>query len=475
MNYLLSAVFVSILFIANVGMTLQASDDISSLTNSGSEVIHYSDAELAQMLAPIALYPDSLLTHILIASTYPLEVVEAQRWAEQQKHLNKEDMAVSLESKTWDPSVKALVPFDKVLNRLSLDLTWTNTLGNVFLLDEERVLSAIQALRLDAKNSGNLEQIDKMEVSYDESNIILTPSEPEIIYVPVYDSRSIYGNWRWSNNPPIYWAYPTPYYRSFYWSTPVYISVNYYFSAFHWHNRHIVTINHRNTRHYRPRNKIVYQQHTKRWHHKPSHRKGVSYVNRGMHKKYYGSQGPKYRNKLVHQQGSVHLNKKSAKLLRTDEQYKKHYTKLKNSNTDKSKRKYTQNKMDKSYDIKSNYSAKNDGGKRKVSKNANHRMARPQNEINNKKRASKYVTATGSNSKATSFNKHRTNIKETHRAASLQKPSKRVDNKPKYQANENTNKRKVTKTEQRSLNSKPVRYASKDQNKTSKMRKNRDE
>jgi hypothetical protein len=194
-----------------------------------------------------------------------------------------------------------------------------------------------------------------------------------------------------------------------------------------------------------------------------------------MHKKYYGSQGPKYRNKLVHQQGSVHLNKKSARLLRTDEQYKKHYTKLKNSNTGNSKRKYTKNKMDKSYDIKSNYSAKKNADKRNVSKNANHRMTRPQNEVKNEKEASNYVTATGSNSKATSFNKHRTNIKETHRAASLQKPSQRVDKKPKYQANENTNKRKVTKTEQRDSNSKPVRYASKDQNKPSKMRRHRDE
>ena len=96
----------------------------------------FSEAELAQMLAPIALYPDSLLTHVLIASTYPIEIVEAHRWLIKNDELNAEQAAESVKDFAWDASVKALVPFERILSRLSEDLTWTQQLGDAFLHDE---------------------------------------------------------------------------------------------------------------------------------------------------------------------------------------------------------------------------------------------------------------------------------------------------------------------------------------------------
>ena len=332
MKYTLSKILLSFFIATNFTLALQAQENVQSTATQQVEVepFHYSDAQLAQMLAPIALYPDSLLTHILIASTYPLEVVEAQRWADKQSGIEQNERSRLLESKSWDPSVKALVPFENVLNRLSLDLTWTSTLGDVFLQDEERLLAVIQQLRQEAKNSGTLANVDNMDVSYEDDNIIITPSEPEVIYVPVYDSRNVYGAWRWYGYPPVYWSYPTPYYRSFYWAPPVYISFNYYFSAFHWHNRHIVTINHRNSRYYRPRNKIVSGGYAKRWHHKPSHRKGVVYANKGLHRKYYGASGPKYIPRVK--------NKNKSK------NYQKHNRRLLGTNTANVKTKYSSNK-----------------------------------------------------------------------------------------------------------------------------------
>jgi len=261
------------------------------------EKLQFSEAELAQMLAPIALYPDSLLTHILISSTYPIEIVEAHRWLKKNDKLNSTQIAELIENFDWDASVKALVPFEQILSRLSDDLSWMQQLGDAFLQDEARVLESIQALREQAKLAGNLGKMDNMDVSYEDNNIIIESREKEVVYVPYYDTRMVYGSWYWSSYPPVYW---TPYHRAyvnhynpFYWHSGIHISFNYFFNTFHWHKRHVIVVNpyksHHRYYHQRPRRLIANGGYAKRWSHQPVHRKGVAYRSKHTGKKYYSS------------------------------------------------------------------------------------------------------------------------------------------------------------------------------------------
>jgi hypothetical protein len=265
------------------------------------ETKQFSKAELAQMLAPIALYPDSLLTHVLIASTYPIEIVEAYRWVKKNDELNSKQIAQSVEIFEWDASVKALVPFERILSRLSEDLTWMQQLGDAFLQDETRLLESIQTLREQAKLAGNLDKMENMDVSYEDNNIIIEPLKKEVVYVPYYDTRMVYGNWHWSSYPPVYW---TPYsrayvshYSPFYYHSGIHISFNYFFSAFHWHNRHVVVVNPHRSHRYRSRRLIARGGYAKRWSHQPVHRKGVAYRTKHTSKKYYGSHTKKHQNR----------------------------------------------------------------------------------------------------------------------------------------------------------------------------------
>jgi hypothetical protein len=263
----------------------------------------FSEAELAQMLAPIALYPDSLLTHILIASTYPIEIVEAHRWIIKNDELSTDKAAELVKDFDWDASVKALVPFERILSRLSEDLTWTQQLGDAFLQDESRLLESIQILRKKAELAGNLDKMDNMDVSYEDSNIVIEPIEKEIVYVPYYDTRMVYGAWHSVSYPPVYWrprhSVYVSRYNPFYFDSGVHISFNYFFSAFHWHNRHVVVVNshHSKYRYYdqRPRRLIANGGYAKRWAHKPAHRKGVAYRTKNTRLKYNNNKRVKVR------------------------------------------------------------------------------------------------------------------------------------------------------------------------------------
>lgn len=260
---------------------------------SDQQKVRLSEAELAQMLAPIALYPDSLLTHILISSTYPIEVIEAHRWLEKNDKLSAAQIAQAIEDNDWDASVKALVPFTQILNRLSDDLSWMQQLGDAFLEDETRVLASIQTLREKAKIAGNLSKMNNMDVSYEDTHIIIEPAEKEIVYVPYYDTRVVYGTWYWSSFPPVYWRpalrVHVNSYNPFHWNSGVHISFNYFFSSFHWSKRHVMVVNSHKSQHYRSRTSISRGGYAKRWVHKPIHRKGVAYKSTATRKKYYGN------------------------------------------------------------------------------------------------------------------------------------------------------------------------------------------
>ncbi len=244
----------------------------------------FSEPELAQILAPVALYPDSLLSHILIASTYPIEVVQANRWRKQNSSLSATDAVNKAEVQNWEPSVTALVGFPSVLETMSNDLNWTQKLGDAFLQDETQVLASIQTLRQQADKAESLSNMDKMQVTKVNNEIIIEPIETQVIYVPVYDPRVVYGHWHWHNYPPVFWNRPAHIrigYSNgndlFFWGNGIHISFNYFFSAFHWHDRHIIVTNHRHSNHYRPYNKITSGDGAHHWQHKPQHRRGVAY------------------------------------------------------------------------------------------------------------------------------------------------------------------------------------------------------
>ncbi len=170
---------------------------------------NFSPEQLEQMLAPIALYPDSLLTQVLMACTYPLEIVEADRWARANRDMQGDEAAPMLENENWDPSVKSLVNFPDVLSMLSDRLEWTESLGDAFLGQQQDVMDTVQRLRARAHDAGNLTSTSHEVVDYGpDGNIIITEASPNFIYVPAYDPFLVYGNWPYPSFPPFrYWPH----------------------------------------------------------------------------------------------------------------------------------------------------------------------------------------------------------------------------------------------------------------------------
>src|SRR5271155_465290 len=170
-----------------------------------------TNAQLDQLVAPIALYPDPLLAQILMASTYPLEVVEAARWvsAPANRGLSGDVMTTALQAQNWDPSIKALVPFPRILENMSDQLQWTEELGNVFLAQQADVMAAVQSLRHDAMAAGNLKQTPQCRcvIHVSGETISILPAEPQVVCVPVYQP-AVYGRWSYPAYPPDYFPIP---------------------------------------------------------------------------------------------------------------------------------------------------------------------------------------------------------------------------------------------------------------------------
>jgi hypothetical protein len=166
--------------------------------------------ELDQLLAPIALYPDSLLTQILMASTYPLDIVQADKWIKKNKKLKGDALAVELEKQPWDPSVKSLVNFPDVLSMMSDKLDLTQKLGDAFLAQQKDVMNTIQKLRAKAKAAGNLKTTKEQVVKVEQEVIIIESPSPEVVYVPSYNPTVVYGAWAYPAYPP------APYYPAGY-------------------------------------------------------------------------------------------------------------------------------------------------------------------------------------------------------------------------------------------------------------------
>jgi len=178
----------------------------------------FSVEQLDALLAPVALYPDQLLTQLLIAATFPLQIVEASRWLDDPAHkdLKGEALTKALEPLSWDPSVKSLVPFPQVLSQLNNNLEWTQQLGYAFANQQKETLDSVQRLRRQAQGQGHLQSTPQLAVRSEpapsgaaQQTIVIEPADPAVVYVPSYNPAVVYGAWPYPSYPPVV-AAPAP-------------------------------------------------------------------------------------------------------------------------------------------------------------------------------------------------------------------------------------------------------------------------
>ncbi len=266
---------------------------------SGAAAQVWSADQLNNLVAPVALYPDPLLGQILVAATYPLEVVEANQWLEQNRNLSGQALIDAAKQQPWDPSVQALVAVPDALAKLNQDIRWTTDLGNAFLAQQADVMSAVQTMRQRAQGNGRLVSTPQQTVSSQyqggQQVIEIQPTSPEVIYVPVYDPVYVWG-------PPVYGYYPRLNYS--YWGFG--FGPAWHFGAFFggwggfgwgwdswgwcpsWYGRHVfvnpVFFNHYGFRHNYygggwGGGRTI-------WAHDPGHRLGIGYGNRAVESRF---------------------------------------------------------------------------------------------------------------------------------------------------------------------------------------------
>lgn len=149
--------------------------------------------QLQQLVAPIALYPDSLVAEVLAASTFPEQIVEANRWLQAHPDLKGDALAKAVDQQPWDPSVKALTAFPSVVANMDKNLSWTSSLGDAFYNQQEDVMNAIQVMRQRAQGAGNLKSTPQETVAMEDSSIAIEPTNPEVVSIPAYDPWAVYG------------------------------------------------------------------------------------------------------------------------------------------------------------------------------------------------------------------------------------------------------------------------------------------
>jgi hypothetical protein len=251
----------------------------------------FSQSELDQMAAPIALYPDSLLSQILMASTYPVDVAEASKWSKANPGQEGDAAVTAVQDKSWDPSVMSLVAFPQVLDMMGDKPDWVQNLGDAFLADPDGVMDTIQELRKKAKEEGNLETAKEQKVIVEEDSgetiIVIQPTDPKVIYVPIYNPTVVFGPWWW------------PAYRPYYYYPPGYslaagvigfgIAVgvtNALWGGCNWRRGNVdINVNRYNNINVN-RNRLDVSGRNTNWKHNVNNRKGVPYRDQGSRDKF---------------------------------------------------------------------------------------------------------------------------------------------------------------------------------------------
>lgn len=258
-----------------------------------------SPNQLDDLVAPLALYPDPLVSQVLVAATYPLEVVEAYQWLQRNPGLTGTALTQAAAAQNWDPSVQALVMFPDVLKRLNEDVSWTTSLGNAFLNQQADVMGAIQRLRASAEQSGKLVSTPQQQVinttDAGQPVVEIQPVNPQVIYVPSYDPAWVWG-------PAAYYPYPTWYYPPYY-HTGLYFGAGIGIGSFFgigwggwggwgWHpgwGSRTVFVNNTFINRYGFRTGSAGLRGTAVWSHDGFHRQGVPYPNRALTQRFQGN------------------------------------------------------------------------------------------------------------------------------------------------------------------------------------------
>jgi hypothetical protein len=257
--------------------------------------------QLDDLVAPVALYPDPLVSQILVASTYPLELVQALQWLQRNPGIAGAALTQAAEQQNWDPSIQALLIFPDLVKRLNQDITWTTNLGNAFLNQQADVMDAVQRMRSKAQQAGKLSSTPQQTVTTTSDNgqpeIVIQPANPQMIYLPNYDPAYFWG-------PPLYypyanWFYP-PYGGGAYWGFGMGIPMGMYFGGgwggwggwgwgFGW-GGHSLMINNNFIHRYNFNSRgIGSLTGTSAWSHDASHRQGVPYSNSAVSNRYGGN------------------------------------------------------------------------------------------------------------------------------------------------------------------------------------------
>lgn len=240
--------------------------------------------QLEALVAPIALYPDDLLANVLAASTYPLEVVQADRWLKERKSLKGDALKSEVDKQSWDDSVKALASTADVLAMMSDKIEWTKNLGDAFLAQQPDVMDAIQRLRTKAYDNKKLVTTKQQKVSVQTQEnkqvVVIQSADPEMIYVPYYDPATVYGSWPYAEYPPYYFGYPSYIGAGVIAAGLAFGTAwaigrwgNYWGGGCNWGNRNVY-VNHRAT------------NINAGWQHNPTHRQGVRYNNANVSQRF---------------------------------------------------------------------------------------------------------------------------------------------------------------------------------------------
>jgi len=190
-----------------------------------------SPEQVQQLVAPIALYPDSLVAQVLAASTFPEQIVEADRWVQDHPNLKGDDLGRAVDQQPWDPSVKALTAFPAVLGNMDKNLSWTSSLGDAYYNQQQDVMDAVQVMRRRAQEAGNLKSTPQQTVNTEDSTVEIQPTNPDVVYVPAYDPWMVYGGpiGAW----PGWYPYPGIWYGGPYLSFGLGFGIGYY-GGFGW-------------------------------------------------------------------------------------------------------------------------------------------------------------------------------------------------------------------------------------------------
>jgi hypothetical protein len=258
--------------------------------DTAKPAVQFKPEELEAIVAPIALYPDALLAQVLMASTYPLEIVEAARWSKANPSLKEQALEDALQKQSWDPSVKSLAAFPTVLQMMNDKLDMTQKLGDAFLAQQKDVMSAVQRLRAKAQAAGNLKSSKEQTIAteQDGSTTIykIEPFQPDVVYVPSYNPMVVYGPWPYPMYPPYYYP-PPPGYASgaIFFGFTVGIIIGGAWGGCNWRGGGVyINVNNYNRVNHTNIN-------NGNWQHSAEHRKGVQYRDQASRDKFGKGQG----------------------------------------------------------------------------------------------------------------------------------------------------------------------------------------